>query len=185
MQFCDDEIKWTELIDIFQEIYNKASDLEDVSVLQGLAIARQLKYDIEEFLDRVQMIGLKSIVCQVLQSYDIDKEIDEVTQYIDNLFIEFNDMDISISSINNSGFATLDEVEQAVTPIFDNFITTKEEIEKLVDSQLKKLFMPLTELGASEAQIDQALEDVGFTDSPSEYILEVFMNITDQTLANI
>ena len=75
MQFCDEEIGWAELIDIFQDIYNKSQEIEDVSVLQGLAIARQLKDDIETFLDKLTQIGLKAIICQVLSAYDIDKEL--------------------------------------------------------------------------------------------------------------
>jgi len=185
MKFCEEEIKWTELVDVFQEIYNKSCEMEDVSVLQGLAIARQLKDDVDEFLSKLQMIGLKAIICKVLESYDIDHEIEEVTTYITELFDEFNDMDISISAITKDGFATLEEVEDAVAPLFDSFITSKEDIEVLMGKQLKTLFMPLTELGASESQIDQALEDVEYSDSPTDYILEVFLNITDQTLNEI
>jgi hypothetical protein len=167
MKFCEEEIKWTELIDIFQDIYNKSQQIEDVSVLQGLAIARQLKVDIQIFLDRITQIGLKSIICQVLESYDIDSGIEEVGEFIQKLFEEFNSLDDAIASIKKDDFATLEEIENAVSPIFDNFITSKEDIEKLVDDQLKILFMPLVELGASVSQIDQTLNSVNL--QPNTY----------------
>ena len=185
LQFCEEEIKWVELFDAFQGIYNKSQDIKDVSVLQGIALAREIKEDVSIFLDKVTQIGLKSILCEVLNHYDLDTSVKEVQDYITQLFTEFTALDESISSINKDDFETMDDIESAVAPIFDNFISSKEDIEKIVDEKLAVMFKPLVELGASEQDIKDALEEVEFNDSPSEYIVEVFLNITDRTLQNI
>lgn len=185
MKFCEDEINWTELIDIFQEIYNKTSDMESLEVLQAIALARVLKSDIEEFLDRLTAISLKGIICQVLSNYDIDEEIGYVADTIQEMFDKFNQFDDAIASIDADGFNSLEEIQDAVEPLLESFISEKDSIKELIDEQLKKLFSPLTELGASQSDIDSAFEEVEFSDSPTEYITEIFFTITDSTLQNI
>lgn len=183
--FCEEEVEWTELIDVFQEIYNKSTEIKDVEVLQGIALARVLKTDIEEFLDKLTTISLKGLICTVLANYDIDEEIDKVTDEIETLFSEFNSFDDQIASINGDGFSSLSEIENAVYPIFENFISSKEDLERAMDEKLKEMFKPLTELGASELQIEEAFKEVQFEDNPANYIMDIFLTIADKTIQDI
>ena len=185
MKFCDDELNFLELFDGFKTIYDKFDSIENVSVLQGIALAREIKEELDTFTERVALIGVKSIICEVLSHYDIDSQIKEVEDYLTKLFTEFTDLDDQIANITKDGFDTLEEVENAVAPIFDNFISSKEDIEKMVDNKLADLFSPLIELGASEQGIKEALEEVEFNDSPTQYIIDVFTRIADDTLQTL
>jgi len=185
VNFCNDEIKWTDLIDAFQDIYNKSVEIEEVDVLQGIALARVLKDDVSLFLDRLTAISLKGLMCAVLSNYDIDDGISHVTGEITNLFDEFDSFDDQISSIGKDGFVNLDEIETAVSPLFENFITKKEDIERIMDEKLIELFLPLTELGATENQIRESLDEIEFDENPATYIMDVFLRIADKTIEDI
>jgi len=185
MKFCDDELDFMSLFNGFKEIYDKYDSIDNVSVLQGIALAKQIKEELDIFTDKIAMIGIKSIICEVLSHYDIDTQIKEVEDYITNLFSEFTDLDNQIASITKDGFESLEDVENAVAPIFDSFISSKEDIEKMVDNKLADLFSPLIELGASEQGIKEALEEIEFNDSPTQYIIDVFTRITDDTLQTL
>lgn len=184
-KFCEESIQWTDLIDIFQDIYDKSSDLETLEVLQAIALARELNDDIQDFLDKLKAISLKGIICEVLSNYDIDEQISMVTDKIDELFSKLTDFDDAIASINGSDYDSLQDIEDAVKPILDSFISDKEDVKKLIDDQLKKLFEPLTQLGASEDDIDSAFEDVEFNSSPVDYITDIFFKIADKTLRHL
>lgn len=185
MKFCDDDLDFMSLFNGFKDIYDKYDSIENVSVLQGIALAREIKEELDNFTNKIAMIGLKSIICEVLNHYDIDTQIKEVEDYITNLFTEFTNLDDEIANITKDGFESLEEIENAVTPIFDDFVTSKEDIERIVDDKLEELFKPLVELGASEDSIKEALEDIEFNDSPTQYIIDVFTRITDDTLQTL
>jgi len=186
MQFCNDEITWSELFDAFRNIYDKVQEIEDVNVLQGLALARLLKSDLEEFISRVQTVTLKAIVCEVLSAYDLEEELSEVDEMITQIYSGLTQLDSTLSNINNqSTFQTLAEVETVISPIIGSFLTDKENLESSIDAELEVLFQPLVELGASPQQIKDALEEIELSDSPTEYILDVFLNIADKTLEDL
>ena len=184
-KFCEDEIKWIEIFDVFQGIYDKSQDIKNVSPLQGIALARLMSEELGDFLDKLTQISFKAIICEVLNHYDIDLKIDEVQDKITNLFDDFNQLDDAIANIQKGDNESLEDLINSVSPIFDNFISEKEDIDKIIDEKIAQLFQPLTELGASESEIKDALEEVEFNSSPSEYIVEVFLNITDRTLQNL
>ena len=185
MQFCEEEISWGELFEAFQNIYNKASEIEDATVLQGIALARVLKSDIEEFLSRIQTITLKAIVCEVLNHYELEQEVEVVEEFINTIYDNLESFESMIETLNNQDFNSISEIEHKIDPLFSQFMSEKEELESKIDAKLVDLFKPLTELGASEDQIRQALEEVEFADSPTQYILDVFLNIADQTIQNL
>ena len=72
-----------------------------------------------------------------------------------------------------------------VSPILNEFLNLKDNLESDIDTELEELFKPLVELGASANQIKEALEEVELTDSPTDYILNVFLTIADKTLEDL
>jgi len=185
MKFCEDTIKWTDLIDIFQNLYNKSQDINNVSVLQGIALARELRNDIDAFLSMLSEITLKALICQVLSEYDLDSEIEEIEKVVETLFTSFDTLDATLSQINKGELQSLEDIESLITPYLDDFGSIKEEIESSIDQRLITVFQPLIELGATNSNIINALEDVEYETSPKDYIIAVFIAITEQTLNNI
>ncbi len=185
MKFCDEEIEWSYFWTKIYEIKDLFDDMGEASPLQAIAFARLISDAFFEFKERLISISLKAVICEILKNYDIDAVVGEAEQMINTLFDEFNEFDSSISAITSSGFESIDEVENAVTPIFDNFDLSRNEIEKKVDEILLDMFLPLIELGASKQQIDDALESISYQSNPIDYILEVFNEIVDSTLATV
>jgi hypothetical protein len=185
LQFCEDSLSWSDLFSDFSAIYDKYQEIDEVSPLQGVALARELSDAIDSFKEKIAMVSMKSLICAVLKNIDIDKEVEEVTKEIEDFFSEFSGFDEAIASIKSDGFETLEDIENAVKPIFENFNTTKETIEKEIAESLKLLFSPLLELGATQEQIDTALEDVQLQENPIQIIIDTFMEIAQSTLNGV
>ena len=183
MQFCEDnDLDWSELFQDFSNIYEKYDNIEEVSPLQGIALARELSFAIDNFKDKLTQISIKQILCKVLEQIDIDADLQEITNEIANLFQKFNELDDAISAIDKDGYDSLEDLENAVKPIFDMFEDDKTQIKEIIKETLNTLFQPLIELGATQEQIDNALEDVELSSNPIELITDLFIEIAESTL---
>ena len=185
MQFCEEDINWSELFSDFKNIYDKYTQIEDVSPLQGIALANELSEAITTFKDKIEVISFKSIVCAVISQIDLDSEISIIEQKIGEFFSEFSSFDDNITSLNPDDYQSLDDIKSAIAPILDNFEDIKSSIETEMRDGLKIMFQPLIELGATPDQIDEALKDVELSQSPTDLILDTFMSIANSTLSSV
>jgi hypothetical protein len=182
MKFCDEEIDWSDLLSDFSDIYDKYKQIDNMSPLQSIALARDIMNAIEEFKNQIEGISLKAIICEILNNFDIDSMINEITGDIDKIFDIFDNFEEAIQNLNSGDFQSLEDVENAISPLFGDMDSTKEKVEGEMRELLQKLFEPLVELGASQSQIDEAVENVQFSDNPSTIILDTFFQIADSTL---
>lgn len=185
MQFCEEEIDWKSMLDGFVEIYDKVSKLEEIEPLQAIALAREAKEKIDEFIGIIQSVTLRSIVCTVLNNIELDEETSEILTYIQEMYRKFEEFDDAISAIKKDGFQSFEEIERAIEPLVGNFEDEKNLIKHKIDETIRSLFSPLVELGASQQDIDDAFEEVEFSDDPKQYIIDLFFKIAQNTIRNV
>jgi len=183
MDFCEEKIEWTELIDLFQEVYNNYSDIDKLTPLQGIALARQLTLKLEELIEKIKQISLQKILCKVLESMPIEEKIKEVTNDIDDIFEGLEQLQDFAKNINPEEMA-ISEIQNQIQPYVDTFVQYRDNKEEYIDEILIQLFEPLIELGASRESIENAFKEIELTENPKDYIIEVFLRIVDDTLPN-
>lgn len=183
MNFCDEELDFGTLFSDFENIYDKYQSIEDISPLQGVAIAIEISDAIDNFKQKITTITFKGIICKVISNIDIDDYSNQVQDFINQINDGFNNLDNEFTQ--NYEDKTIDEIEAIFEPLINDFITTKEELEKAIDEKLSDLFSPLIKLGATKESIDEALKDIEFQDSPTQYLIDVFTRIVQDTLNTI
>jgi len=184
MKFCEEEIDWGTITGTISDIYDKFSRIKEVDVMQGIAIAQEIKDGLDIITDQIATISMQGLICVALENIDIDKYIEDVETKATDLFSEFDSLDSTISNLDPSDYDSLDDIESLLSGYIDSFDNVKTNIENDVDSILFEMFKPLTELGASEQNIKDALENVVYLDSIRDYITDVFLEIARQSLEN-
>jgi hypothetical protein len=184
MEFCDNDIDWWGFIDEFQQAYNHYEDIQDMSPLQGIAVAREIKQSLDVVIEKMTTISIKKLICKVLESVDLDSEMQKVQSFVTDLMSDFEHLENDVMSLQIEGL-TLEEIENNIDGFLNSFIGDKETIQTEVKRILKELFLPLIELGATESQIDEALEYVELEQNPTQIIIDLFLSIADSTLQNL
>ncbi len=181
MSFCSDEINFSEIFDLVYSVYEKASKITDVEPLQAIGLVREIMQDIEDFKLKLEEISFKTLICMILDNIDVEDYTNEVEVFVNQIFDELDILDEKVSNLSGDFETIRNDVDILVNIFFD----IKTNLERYIDDKLKELFAPLIELGANEEDIENALEDVVLSDSPSQYIIDVFNQIVTNTLLRL
>lgn len=186
MEFCNDnEIDTSEILDLFSEFHDRITELYAANTMQAIALAYKFVEYYQKLIDKMRQLTLKSIICKILSEYKLDDYVEKANNYIEDYFDEFKKFEDTINELENRDFQSLDDVENALSPYFDDFLIKKDDIEKYLNDALKVVFEPLVKIGARQEDIDKALEDVEFNDNPVQYIEDVFYKIGELSLQHL
>jgi hypothetical protein len=175
MSFCDDSFSFLELLGEFKEIYEKYDRLDELQPINAIGLAFEINEEIDNFKDRLAMMGIKTVICAVLENVDIDKYATQIDDIFNEIFSTLEEL------LNNEpspdSYNEINLFENELMSKIENFENLKKTLEESLKEILKQLFEPLKLLGATDEDINFALDGVDISENPTEMLTNIFKDV--------
>lgn len=175
------ELDTTELLDKFETMVPLIRALtigtftDARSVIETLAIANQLSVMFDELSEIAGNAIGKQLICVVMNQFDASSIAGEYDRLVASAETLFGAFEGDLEAIPADG--SLADIENSVDRIFAQYQQQIEQVEMLVKETLKTLLSPLAVIGATEAEISAAVDNVELTTDVQGYALDVFNNL--------
>jgi len=175
---------WDRLMQIRQILIDITSNTfsDGTQAIEQMARWKQVFVELEDLKNKIESESMTSVICAILNNYDIQPKIQIVTDLVDTLNEALQTIDDAATYIVEG---TEKEINEAIDAIFDGFEETKNMIELKVKEVFKLIFVPLTYLGAPQQTINDAVDSIPLSGDVQGYLLDVFNEILTETLEKI
>lgn len=189
---CSEKFDWVLAADLSRDLQALSGGflvgglLGEYEVIELMAIAREFNTKIEQFSELITNFTGKAVLCDLIERFGIEDKLQVVQEYFNELDAKLQEAEDAIQNAAEAAASpSLEAIETAISGVYEEYDSEIEIIRNQIKDSMRDALSVLTVLGASQAEIDTAIENAELSTDIEAFTNDIFTSLMNDAFDKI